>query len=706
MAQFPGYFSASGIWTLKKQKRAAQGANWPPLQYPDFQFNYVTMLLPGNGTNGAQNNTFLDSSTNNFTITRNGNTTQGTFAPYGSNWGNYFDGTGDWLSSPSNAAFDFGSGNFTIEFWFYVNSAPAGSSVGLLSKRANESVFAPFNIFWSTTNVVTLFMSTSGSSWEVGPLSTAALTTGTWYHLAVTRSSNTVYMFLNGTSIGSTGTLSGALMTNSSALTIGAASESPASVTRLNGYISNLRFVKGTALYTANFTVPTSPLTAVTNTSLLTCQSNRFIDNSTNALTITRNGDTSIQRFSPFNPTAPYAAGTDGGSGYFDGSGDYLNTAYNSAFSLGTGAFTVEAWVYLTAAPPASAGIITLGTGAVGGAVYSAWSLFVNPSLIPSFYRFDGTEYIYSSSTALTLNAWSHIAVVRDGSNNFAIFLNGTRVYSATVSQSFANVNTDDLYIARFVSGGGATPYYPTGYINDCRVIKGSAQYSPTSTTLTVPTAPLTAITNTSLLLSMTNAGILDNAEMSTLETVGNAQISTAQSKFGGGSIAFDGTGDALALPANVNLAVGSGDFTLEMWVYGANNGSIVGGSYPRLFALGTAQTLGCFECYNAAGTMYIEMNNGSAITFTASTLLNSTWNHFAIARSGSSVKAFVNGTQVGAVTNSVNLNLAATTQSWIGAISASAGNFNGYIDDLRITKGYARYTANFTPPTAPFPLY
>jgi hypothetical protein len=186
---------------------------------------------------------------------------------------------------------------------------------------------------------------------------------------------------------------------------------------------------------------------------------------------------------------------------------------------------------------------------------------------------------------------------------------------------------------------------------------------------------------------------------MNNLETVGNAQISTTQSKWGGSSIAFDGTGDALSTPANVNLAVGSGDFTLEMWVYGANNGSTVGGSYPRLFALGTAQTLGCFECYNAAGTMYIEMNNGSAITFAASTLLNSTWNHFAIARSGSSVKAFVNGTQVGTVTNSVNLNLAATTQSWIGAISASAGNFNGYIDDLRITKGFARYTANFTPP-------
>ena len=74
---------------------------------PDAQFNYVTMLLHGDGTNGAQNNTFLDSSTNNFTITRNGNTTQGSFSPYGSNWSNYFDGTSAYLAAPSNSAYNY-----------------------------------------------------------------------------------------------------------------------------------------------------------------------------------------------------------------------------------------------------------------------------------------------------------------------------------------------------------------------------------------------------------------------------------------------------------------------------------------------------------------------------------------------------------------------------------------------------------------------
>jgi len=82
----------------------------------DPYFYSVTSLLHGDGTNGAQNNTFLDSSTNNFTITRNGNTTQGSFSPFSqTGWSNYFDGSGDYLqvSTSSTTPFALGSGDFT-----------------------------------------------------------------------------------------------------------------------------------------------------------------------------------------------------------------------------------------------------------------------------------------------------------------------------------------------------------------------------------------------------------------------------------------------------------------------------------------------------------------------------------------------------------------------------------------------------------------
>ena len=107
----------------------------------DPYFEYVTLLLPGNGTNGAQNNTFLDSSTNNFTITRNGNTTQGTFSPYGSNWSNYFDGTGDYLASASIGAI---SGDFTIECWAFISGSGDQALFGMGTAAASGGFFVRY----------------------------------------------------------------------------------------------------------------------------------------------------------------------------------------------------------------------------------------------------------------------------------------------------------------------------------------------------------------------------------------------------------------------------------------------------------------------------------------------------------------------------------------------------------------------------------
>ena len=88
----------------------------------DTNFKNVTLLLHGDGSNGAQNNTFIDSSTNNFTITRNGNTTQGSFSPYGSNWSNYFDGTSDYLTYTGGSSLNFGTGDFTIELFVFLEN--------------------------------------------------------------------------------------------------------------------------------------------------------------------------------------------------------------------------------------------------------------------------------------------------------------------------------------------------------------------------------------------------------------------------------------------------------------------------------------------------------------------------------------------------------------------------------------------------------
>jgi hypothetical protein len=228
------------------------------------------------------------------------------------------------------------------------------------------------------------------------------------------------------------------------------------------------------------------------------------------------------------------------------------------------------------------------------------------------------------------------------------------------------------------------------GYISNLRVIKGTAIYTAA---FTPPTAPLTAITNTSLLLSYTNAGILDNAMMNNLETVGNAQISTSVKKYGTGSMAFDGTDDRLNMPSSPNLAFGTGDFTLEMWAYFTSTAN-----FPTLTdsRANTSSTAGFNLGLSGAK---VQLYTTSQLLIGSSTLSANTWYHIAVTRASGTLKIWLNGTQDATVANSTNW----SDQTFIvGATPTPTNYMTGYIDDLRITK-YARYTTTFTPPTAAF---
>ena len=247
---------------------------------------------------------FTDQSPNNFTITRNGDTTQSTFGPYGNNWSNYFDGTGDYLSIGANAAFDFGTGNFTIEAWVYISGNSA------LDGNGNRPgvIFAVADSVYSASFIIDGNPSTTGTGLILyGPAYSSVagtITQNTWHHLAVSKSGTSVYFWLDGTQLGTTQTTSGSWGSSTKQAQIG--QSLPGLYTfPLNGYISNLRVLKGTALYTSTFTPPSSPLTAITNTSLLTCQSNRFLDSSPNNFAITRNGDVSVQPYGPFAGPVP-----------------------------------------------------------------------------------------------------------------------------------------------------------------------------------------------------------------------------------------------------------------------------------------------------------------------------------------------------------------------------------------------------------------
>ena len=648
---------------------AASKTTSPSGGVPDPQFNYVTMLLHGDGTNGAQNNTFLDSSTNNFTITRFGNTTQGSFSPYGSNWSNYFDGVSDYLTIPTGTALNLNTGDFTIEGWIYPIS-----TAGYFTLFSNGDYPSTAQIIFLVdgTNNLNLYMS-NGTVFTVALASSITINLNTWTHIAATASGTTYTVWVNGVSGGSTTNGFTRISPNSTSL-IGRLYPSTNNY-YTKGYISNVRVVKGTALYTTTFTPSTTPLTAVSGTSLLTCQSNRFIDNSTNALVITPNGTPSVQRFNPFGASTAYSTSVIGGSGYFDGSGDNLRAPSNSAFTFGTGDYTIEAWVY--ARDSANNVIVE------AGAFFGLYTGFL------AYYESNGG--LITSSIPVSLNTWTHVALSRS-SGTLKLFVNGAVGASASVTTDFTSTSCAISYGA--IYGG---PSF-NGYISNVRVVKGTAVYT---SAFTPSTAPLTAISGTSLLTSMTNGAIFDNAMMNNLETVGNAQISTSVVKYGTGSVYVNGSGNyAQSNSCYGGTGLGNSSFTIECWVNTTNTYAfdgifqIDGGSSSQYSGI-LVSLSGVFASYTGSGWDLFQSPSLSGVN-------DGNWHHVALVRNGTSLTLYKDGTATGsAVTIGTNSIYAVNPgRAWVGQ-QATAGSLVGYIDDFRITKGYARYTANFTPPTA-----
>lgn len=192
-----------------------------------------------------------------------------------------------------------------------------------------------------------------------------------------------------------------------------------------------------------------------------------------------------------------------------------------------------------------------------------------------------------------------------------------------------------------------------------------------------------------------------------TVTANGNAQISTAQSKFGGSSALFDGTGDYLSIPSSSDFDFGSGDFTIEVW---AMLNTIVGSHH--LIAKYGATATAPFALYQSASSVqFYASSNGSSWDLLAGVdvgtgLTTGVFYHLAVTRQGNTWRTFLNGSLTTTVTAS------GVVVSNSGALMVGRGSsgapqeFNGYLDDVRITKGVARYTASFTPTTAAFPDY
>jgi len=174
----------------------------------------------------------------------------------------------------------------------------------------------------------------------------------------------------------------------------------------------------------------------------------------------------------------------------------------------------------------------------------------------------------------------------------------------------------------------------------------------------------------------------------------GNTAVSTSQKQFGAGSIFFDGTGDNISLDFSTDYAFGSGDFTVECWI---RPQTLVGTDY--IFDLRNAPSL-VPVLYLDNGVL--KYSNPITVRITGSTLTTNTWYHIALARSGTSTKLFVNGTQVGSTYTDTTVYSAATPFFGSNYQNSVGSNFHGYMDEIRVSN-IARYTSNFTAPTAAF---
>jgi hypothetical protein len=646
----------------------------PTPELADPYFDNVELLLHGDGTSGST--TFTDSSPDPKTITVNGNTQIDTAVKKFGTGSIEFDGTNSNLTLASGI---IGSGDFTIECF-----VQGVNSDGYLFDFEGTN---RLSIWYEDTTASSAYdysinVYDTGYRGQTNSLPFATYT-GAFNHIAVVRSSGTMKIYINGTSIAS---WSNSLDYSDATLTIGNTDVSRSSDKWMEGFIDDIRITKGVARYTSDFNPPDVPHPDIASdqyfyaTELLipangTNGSTTFTDGSSNALTITANGNAQIS-------TTQSKFG--GSSGYFDGSGDYLSLSAFDGWGFGNGAWTVEFWINTTDTDFDPIAAFN------PSAPYEGWGIRIQNGLV-KFFQSDGASSdghdTVSGTTGVNDGAWHHVALIStSGSNAVSCYIDGTLAGSHTFTVA---ISTSGQAL-RVGADTNTSPSRPlNGYIDDLRITKGVVRYTSDFTPPRIE-----------------HPDFGTTREAVPITANGNAQISTAQSKFGGSSAYFDGTGDYLTASHPSSFNFGSSDFTAEVW-FNVPTGA-PSGTEPFIVTAAGQGTNGTdfqgiwFGLYQGQYYFIASSNQSSwDINIGAGTPSTNTWTHFCVVRSGNTFTLYANGVSIGTTTNSGTL----TNSNNLVAIGGRTRNNQysiGYLDDVRISN-IARYTSNFTPPTSPF---
>ena len=570
----------------------------------------------------------------------------------------YFDGTDDYLTVASSSDFALGTGDFTIECWvkFSETSLEGGSNRRIFALNGGGNAVDKLSIAIDDGSYRTngdLFLWSNSDQGNLG-----VDIRHNWHHIAVVRNSGALKFYLDGVEKNSvSNTQDYSPNSGSPAPFIGQRGDDKSDY---NGYISNLRMVVGTAVYTSNFTVPTAPLTAITGTKLLTCQNNTgaITDASSSNHTITTNGDaiatyygvertvvdestSSGHQYIAINDNVsqsaynPFPGNTIGyGSLYFDGTGDHA-IVEGTNLAIGTNDFTIEYWVKRVALSFSS--VATVFDNRNDGENVSMLSN-ISTNGEPRLYANAG--YRITANPPMNENEWNHVAFQRT-SNVTKMYLNG-------IEQTTTYSDTNNYPGQRFFLGSEKdTTTELTGYISNFRQVIGSTVYTPSA-------------------LSGWSGSIHMN----------------------GGTLSSNGISGSYTM--------GTGDFTIETWFKYTASATL--GSNDYLFDLGTSNDI---RITFGAGKINVD-DGGQVFSYDLhSTIDTARWYHLAYTRTGGNSYLYLDG-QLKARIGSSNYNHAETTFTLGNYGGGGSYVWSGYLTDFRIVKGKAVYTGNFTRPSGP----
>ena len=386
---------------------------------------------------------------------------------------------------------------------------------------------------------------------------------------------------------------------------------------------------------------------------------------------------------------ANFSGSGPGGSAQFNGT-NYLSSSV--PFSMGSGAYTVECFVYLTAT--VSSTVAILGATVAGGS--NGFSLAIANMTTIQTDRSGSASNQYTIPT-LALNTWHHIVATRSSTiGQETVFVNGVK--SSTGYGAAQNYAGSTGYVGSF--GGSAWPF--TGYISQLRVVVGSNVYDPTQSTITVPTSTLASVTNTKLLLLFASSAALltDTSGTQTMTNTGAVTynsataITSAVVNYAGLSANFSGSNN-LSVPNSAVLNPGTGDFTIEFWTRltsTTNNASFYRG-----------HNNGVDIFMNGSGRLAMGQAQVATLITDSVTMTTGAWVHVAVVRISSATKLYKNGVLVGSAGDSNNY--VTDSANYIGSNPGGPYRINGYTSNLRVVIGLGVYTGAFTPPTSALAL-